>query len=150
MKALILTATLSVAAAAASQAAAQDYELSIYSGWQTAPHSRVSGDYPGGGDYAAPLGWDGKPIPYWLFKLHGLGVEYKCEVCSDYVYQGRKNFEKHFSESRHAFGMRALGLPNTKHFHEITKIADALARECLLCVLALTMADIRSLQWPTS
>jgi hypothetical protein len=25
--------------------------------------------------------------------------------------------------------MRALGLPNTKHFHEITKIADALARE---------------------
>lgn len=25
--------------------------------------------------------------------------------------------------------MRALGLPNTKHFHEITKIADALACE---------------------
>ena len=25
--------------------------------------------------------------------------------------------------------MRALGLPNTKHFHEITKIEDALARE---------------------
>ncbi len=77
-----------------------------------------------------PLGWDGKPIPYWLYKLHGLGVEYKCEICSDYVYQGRKNFEKHFQESRHAFGMRALGLPNTKHFYEITKIADALACEC--------------------
>lgn len=30
-------------------------------------------------------------------------------------------------EARHAFGMRALGLPNTKHFHEITKIEDALA-----------------------
>jgi len=30
-------------------------------------------------------------------------------------------------ESRHAFGMRALGLPNTKHFHEITRIEDALA-----------------------
>ncbi len=28
-----------------------------------------------------PLGYDGKPIPYWLYKLHGLGVEYKCEVC---------------------------------------------------------------------
>lgn len=40
----------------------------------------------------------------------------------------RKNFERHFQESRHAFGMRALGLPNTKHFHEITKIEDALAR----------------------
>ncbi|GAA5996246.1 SF3a splicing factor complex subunit PRP9 [Rhodotorula paludigena] len=74
-----------------------------------------------------PLGWDGKPIPYWLYKLHGLGVEYKCEICSDHVYQGRKNFERHFQESRHAFGMRALGLPNTKHFHEITRIEDALA-----------------------
>lgn len=40
----------------------------------------------------------------------------------------RKNFERHFQESRHAFGMRALGLPNTKHFHEITKIEDAIAR----------------------
>jgi len=28
-----------------------------------------------------PLGWDGKPIPYWLYKLHGLGIEYKCEIC---------------------------------------------------------------------
>ncbi|KAF8759859.1 phosphatidylinositol dephosphorylation [Rhizoctonia solani] len=74
-----------------------------------------------------PLGWDGKPIPYWLYKLHGLGVEYRCEICSDHVYMGRKNFDRHFQESRHAFGMRALGLPNTKHFHEITRIADALA-----------------------
>lgn len=74
-----------------------------------------------------PLGWDGKPIPYWLYKLHGLGVEFKCEICSDYVYMGRKAFDRHFQESRHAFGMRALGLPNTKHFHEITKIQDALA-----------------------
>ncbi|KAI6003673.1 hypothetical protein EDD15DRAFT_2455413 [Pisolithus albus] len=74
-----------------------------------------------------PLGWDGKPIPYWLYKLHGLGVEYKCEICSDHVYMGRKNFERHFQEPRHAFGMRALGLPNTKHFHEITRIEDALA-----------------------
>lgn len=24
-----------------------------------------------------PMGWDGKPIPYWLYKLHGLG-----QVCS--------------------------------------------------------------------
>ncbi|KAK1231827.1 Pre-mRNA-splicing factor sap61 [Marasmius sp. AFHP31] len=73
-----------------------------------------------------PLGWDGKPIPYWLYKLHGLGVEYRCEICSDHVYMGRKNFDRHFQESRHAFGMRALGLPNTKHFHEITRIEDAL------------------------
>ena len=36
-----------------------------------------------------PLGWDGKPIPYWLYMLHGLGVEYRCEICSDHVYMGR-------------------------------------------------------------
>ena len=39
-----------------------------------------------------PLGWDGKPIPYWLYKLHGLGVEYRCEICSDHVYMGRQVF----------------------------------------------------------
>ncbi|KAN0064891.1 Pre-mRNA-splicing factor sap61 [Thecaphora frezii] len=74
-----------------------------------------------------PLGWDGRPIPYWLYKLHGLGVEFKCEICSDHVYQGRKNFERHFQESRHAFGMRALGLPNTVQFRDVTRIQDALA-----------------------
>ncbi|CAG8630281.1 22437_t:CDS:2, partial [Racocetra persica] len=34
------------------------------------------------------LGWDGKPIPYLLYKLHGLGVEYPCEICL----QGQKSF----------------------------------------------------------
>lgn len=47
-----------------------------------------------------PMGWDGKPIPYWLYKLHGLGVEYRCEICSDYAYMGRKNFERHFQVCR--------------------------------------------------
>ncbi len=73
-----------------------------------------------------PIGWDGRPIPFWLYKLHGLRNEFKCEICSDFVYHGRKNFEKHFTESRHAFGMRALGLPNTVQFRDVTRIADAL------------------------
>lgn len=77
-----------------------------------------------------PLGWDGKPIPYWLYKLHGLGVEYPCEICGNYVYMGRKAFDKHFQEWRHAHGMRCLGIPNTRQFHEITKIDDAYARKC--------------------
>jgi len=72
-----------------------------------------------------PLGWDGKPIPYWLYKLHGLGVEFKCEICGDQSYWGRLNFDRHFQQSRHALGMRAIGIPNSKHFHDITKIADA-------------------------
>ncbi|EKX73599.1 conserved hypothetical protein [Theileria equi strain WA] len=74
-----------------------------------------------------PLGWDGKPIPYWLYKLHGLGQEFKCEICGNYSYWGRKAFENHFQEWRHSFGMRCLKIPNTPHFKEITKIEDAFA-----------------------
>ena len=74
-----------------------------------------------------PLGWDGKPIPYWLYKLHGLGVEYPCEICGNFSYWGRRQFDRHFREWRHQYGMRCLGVPNTKHFHDITKIEDARA-----------------------
>ncbi len=73
-----------------------------------------------------PLGWDGKPIPYWLYKLHGLGVEYKCEVCGNQSYWGRRAFDRHFQEWKHSYGMRCLGVPNTKHFHDITSIDDVL------------------------
>ncbi|CAK9192058.1 hypothetical protein BDL97_01G100600 [Sphagnum fallax] len=74
-----------------------------------------------------PMGWDGKPIPYWLYKLHGLGQEFKCEICGNYSYWGRRAFERHFKEWRHQHGMRCLGIPNTKNFHEITSIKDAIA-----------------------
>jgi splicing factor 3A subunit 3 len=47
-----------------------------------------------------PLGWDGKPIPYWLYKLHGLGQEFECEICSGFKYMGRKTFERHFQVRR--------------------------------------------------
>jgi len=47
-----------------------------------------------------PVGWDGKPIPFWLYKLHGLGVEYKCEICGNYSYWGRRAFDRHFQEWR--------------------------------------------------
>ena len=72
-----------------------------------------------------PLGWDGKPIPYWLFKLHGLNHFYPCEICGNESYRGRRNFEKHFTEAKHSYGMKCLGIPNTKHFHGVTKIDDA-------------------------
>ena len=73
-----------------------------------------------------PLDWDGKPIPYWLFKLHGLNHYFDCEICGGgESYRGRRNFELHFAEQRHAAGMRALGIPNTKHFHGVTRIDDA-------------------------
>ena len=73
------------------------------------------------------LGWDGKPIPYWLYKLHGLNINYTCEICGQAVYKGPKAFQRHFSEYRHAYGMRKLGIPNTAHFANVTHIEDALA-----------------------
>lgn len=74
-----------------------------------------------------PLDFDGQPIPVWLYKLHGLSREFECEICGNYRYRGRKAFELHFSEWRHAYGMKCLGLPNTVHFQQVTKIADAIA-----------------------
>jgi SF3a60/Prp9 C-terminal len=59
--------------------------------------------------------------------LHGLGIEYKCEICGNYSYWGRRAFERHFQEWRHAYGMKCLRIPNTIHFKEITSINDALA-----------------------
>ena len=46
-----------------------------------------------------PLGWDGKPIPYWLYKLHGLNISYACEICGNATYRGPKAFQRHFSVS---------------------------------------------------
>jgi splicing factor 3A subunit 3 len=74
-----------------------------------------------------PLGWDGKPIPYWLYKLHGLNQEFKCEICGNYTYRGPRAFRRHFREWRHAYGMRCLGIPNTDHFFNITTFKDAIA-----------------------
>jgi len=74
-----------------------------------------------------PLGWDGKPIPYWLYKLHGLNISYKCEICGNQTYKGPKAFQRHFAEWRHAHGMRCLGIPNTAHFANVTAIKDAMS-----------------------
>ena len=46
-----------------------------------------------------PLDWDGKPIPYWLYKLHGLNISYSCEICGNATYKGPKAFQRHFSVS---------------------------------------------------
>ncbi|KAJ4148498.1 hypothetical protein LMH87_002964 [Akanthomyces muscarius] len=73
-----------------------------------------------------PPGWDGKPIPYWLYRLHGLGVELTCEICGNYVYMGRRSFDKHFNEARHIYGLKCLGITNTALFRDITGIDEAL------------------------
>jgi splicing factor 3A subunit 3 len=72
-----------------------------------------------------PLAWDGKPIPFWLYKLHGLGVEFPCEICGNFVYMGRRAFDKHFNEPRHIHGLKCLGITNTTMMREITSIQEA-------------------------
>ena len=68
---------------------------------------------------------DGQPLPLWLYKLRGLNQEYNCEICGDFVYRGKRAFEKHFQGVRHAQAMQLIGIPNTKHFKFITKINEA-------------------------
>lgn len=66
MRKLILSTALCAAVAAP---AAAEMELSFYTGWQTAPHSRAKGDYPGGlGSFDALIAWEGRSFempPYY-------------------------------------------------------------------------------------
>lgn len=39
-----------------------------------------------------------QPIPYWLYKLHGLNISYNCEICGNFTYKGPKAFQRHFAE----------------------------------------------------
>lgn len=57
--------------------------------------------------------------------MHGLNIEYKCQICGDYSYWGPRAYQRHFQEPRHAQGMRALGIPNSSAFVNITSIDKA-------------------------
>jgi splicing factor 3A subunit 3 len=72
-----------------------------------------------------PLDWTGKPIPFWLYKLHGLGVEFECEICGNFTYMGRRAFDKHFNEQRHVYGLKCLGITSGPLFRDITHIEEA-------------------------
>ncbi|SFD89841.1 outer membrane protein [Roseivivax sediminis] len=82
-----LAPALLIGTLAAAPAAAQDYEFSLYSGWQTAPHSRIRGEYPGtGADFDELIGWEGRSFempPYyglrgtwWRNEQLGFGLEF--------------------------------------------------------------------------
>lgn len=98
-----------------------------------APQEHVDGDDEDGEDgeekiynpLKLPLAWDGKPIPFWLYRLHGLGVEFTCEICGNFVYMGRRAFDKHFNEARHVYGLKCLGIENLNLFRDITQIEEA-------------------------
>ncbi|RKO97907.1 hypothetical protein CAUPRSCDRAFT_4853, partial [Caulochytrium protostelioides] len=84
-------------------------------------------DQPIYNPFNLPLGWDGKPIPFWLYKLHGLNVKYACEICGNMEYMGRRAFDAHFTKSRHLRGLKCLGITQPRLFQDITSIAAAYA-----------------------
>jgi lipid A oxidase len=83
MSKMILGAVLAAGLAAP---AAAEVELSFYTGTQSAPHSSVSGTYPGGGSYDSTIAWEGRSFempPYygvratwWQDNNWGYGVEF--------------------------------------------------------------------------
>lgn len=62
-----------------------------------------------------PIGLDGKPIPFWLWKLKGLSHIFQCEICDNEKFQGRSNFNKHFNNEKHREGLKKMGI-NVKDF----------------------------------
>ncbi|KAI5956554.1 sap61 [Candida jiufengensis] len=74
-----------------------------------------------------PLGPDGSPIPYWLYKLQGLHRKYTCEICGNVSYQGKQTFEKHFNGQKHIHGLKCLAVEEEDfpYFKNITSIDEA-------------------------
>lgn len=82
----LFAAGLLTVAALATPAAAE-FELNLYSGYQTSPHSRIDGTYPApiAGPFSALIGWEGKSFsmpPYygaratwWRSENWGFGLE---------------------------------------------------------------------------
>lgn len=71
-----------------------------------------------------PLGLDGRPIPFWLYKLKGLKYEFNCEICSS-NFKGRANFSKHFRSENHLKGLKDLGVERDfDDFKDLSKIEE--------------------------
>lgn len=72
-----------------------------------------------------PIGPDGRPMPFWLWKMKGLDVEYRCEVCGNAVYKGRDIYEKHFTEPKHINGLKMLGImDNHAYYKNLAQIKE--------------------------
>lgn len=69
-----------------------------------------------------PMGPDGKPIPYWLYKMRGLRREFKCEICGNKSYKGRGLFTNHFQSKRHIDGLKMIGV-NEGDYHLFDDLA---------------------------
>lgn len=83
--------------------------------------------------------------PKFIWHVFAFVQEFKCEICGNHSYWGRRAFERHFKEWRHQHGMRCLNIPNTKNFNEITSIqVSFLLSACLLYMCSQTVTDKRT------
>lgn len=102
-------------------AAQAQFELSLYTGYQTAPHSVVEGDDPGGaGELDFTAGWEGRSDefpPYyglrgtwWRNDLLGLGVEFNhAKVYADDETREDNGFERlEFTDGLNLFTINAF------------------------------------------
>lgn len=78
------------------------------------------------------MGPDGNPLPVWLYKLRGLHKHYGCEICGNATYQGRREFDRHFTEALHVKGLACLGIRYSRDYYHITRIQDAKALQATL------------------
>ncbi len=72
-----------LAALSFSQQATAETIYSMYGGWQTSPHSHVSGDHPDGGTYDTVFGWDGKSFsmpPYYGVRVEWWDGDWSTQV----------------------------------------------------------------------
>lgn len=74
-----------------------------------------------------PTDANGRPIPHWLYKLQGLNKSFHCEICGNAAYQGKITFERHFTQSKHQYGLKCLGVREEQviFFNSITSIKEA-------------------------
>lgn len=83
----LLLSSAILAGLVAAQPASAEFALSLYSGFQSAPHSRVSGNDPAGaGPFSFGAGWEGRPFAapphyglratWWRDENWGFGVDF--------------------------------------------------------------------------
>lgn len=90
-------------------------------------HKQQEAEVDPANPYNLPKGPDGLPIPRWLFKLQGLDVKYHCEICGNAIYQGRREYEKHFHSYKHSEGLKSLGIEPSPAFKDVPTIEEAKA-----------------------
>ncbi|CAB4257201.1 similar to Saccharomyces cerevisiae YDL030W PRP9 Subunit of the SF3a splicing factor complex, required for spliceosome assembly [Maudiozyma barnettii] len=99
-----------------------------------------------------PVGPDGVPMPFWLYKLQGLDVNYTCEICGNESFQGRRQFLRHFHDPKHQYRLRCLGIEPSATFngiatiHEAQELQNSLANTTTNTTTNITIANTTSVE----